>query len=163
MLAVDLRRSSVVERLELALANELERIDDFLMELLHTSFPQNATDANGTLSIWEMTMGLPVQPEGMSEQDRRDALLARLVARNADEGQDWTNAATLIIGPDWSYRENYPGPDQLTVLIPFAPGTPEADRIEVMLRDITPAHLELIVTFSGGFIVGESEVGEDAI
>ena len=163
MLAVDLRRSPSGQRLLQALANELDRIEGFMYAFLEASFPQNATDELNTLSIWEVQLGLPVAPEGLSEDQRRQSLLAKLAARHADEGQDWVAAATAIIGPGWSYQENYPAADQLTVLIPYPPGSPEAGRVETQLRAITPAHLDLIVTFGGGFLVGLSEVGEDAI
>lgn len=42
-------------------------------------------------------------------------------------------------------------------------GADRAGRVESLLRAITPAHLNLVVTYGEGFIVGESIVGEEAI
>lgn len=42
-------------------------------------------------------------------------------------------------------------------------GAGRAGRIEALLRSITPAHLNLVVTYGDGFIVGESIVGEETL
>ena len=163
MLAVDLRRSEMVQRLMLAVGNELERIESFMYGFLRASFPQYASDEYNTLSIWEAQLGLPIKPPGLSETQRRQTLMGRLAARTADEGQDWIAAAQLVIGPGWTHMENFPGPDQLTIIIGYTEGSVQAERVETLLRDFTPAHLELIVTYGEGFIVGVSRVGEEAV
>lgn len=156
-----LRSSEQEQRLMQACANELERIEAFMVAFRIASFPHAATDEMGTLPIWEAQLGLPIRPEGLTESVRRSAVVARWRARHAEEGQDWVAAGTEFIGPSWTHLENTPGANQITVTVPGS--SDQLARIEQFLRPLTPAAEDLIVVTGTGFIVGESAVGEEVI
>lgn len=156
-----LRGSEQEQRLMQALANELERIEAFMIAFRIASFPHAATEEMGTLPVWEAQLGLPIRPAALTETQRRNVVIARWRARHADEGRDWVAAASDFIGPGWSHLENTPGPNQITVTVPGSPD--QLARVEQFLRPLTPAAEDLIVITGAGFIVGESHVGEEVI
>lgn len=161
-LPVSLRKPEVARRLIRAKANELERIQTFLQDFRAAALPHNANDAMGTLPIWEAQLGIPVQPAGVTEVDRRTEVVARYRS-SSDSSSAWVATATELIGPGWTYRENYPEPYMITITLPGAAGTYQTGRIEEVLRDITPAHIDLVITYGVGFVVGVSIVGEEAV
>lgn len=156
-----LRNSEQEQRIMQAFANELERIETYTSDLRAASFPHTCNDEMGTLPIWEAQLGIPIKPAGLTEEERRNAVLARWRARHAEEGKDWVAAASEFIGPGWTHQENTPAANQITVSVPTTPD--QLGRIELFLRPLTPAAEELILTTGAGFVVGESTVGEETI
>lgn len=211
-----------------ALAREIQRVEDMLETIRTKGFPQNADDEHRLLGIWEKMLNLPVEPADATIAERRVEVLAAYRERDVATGAGWVEIANELIGTGWSHRENYPSPYYLTVQLPFLststtttgahtlPTTPinvvsttgfptagsvyvgdqlvsytgvtattftgasggigaiaagtvvrvpdrRAGRVEAVLRAITPAHLNLVVTYGEGFIVGESVVGEEAL
>jgi uncharacterized protein YmfQ (DUF2313 family) len=148
-----------------AMGRELQRCDDRLEAVRKGMLPQFATDGpNGKfLSIWEAMMGLPVAQTTLTEDRRRQLVLAQLRGRNASSGRAWEQAVAQSMGASiWTYQEdaaNY----TITIYIPFDTGTINSVQVQRLVRKITPAHLELAVVYSGGFIVGEGIVGEDRL
>lgn len=151
----------IVARWLEALAFEIGRIRDLLEALRSTTIPSTADDTVGMLRRWEHAFGLPVAPAGVSVAQRRAQLLAAIRGRRVMHGQDWTTAMTAALGTtDWTPFENTPAAYQLTIDIPFVSTSYTAGQAGTRARRITPANLEIIWSYVGGFIVGQSAVGD---
>lgn len=144
---------------------ESERIDDTMVELRNQFFPQLA---DKLLKAWEALTGTTLEPAALTVEERRQivlALLRRLRASSA--GSEWELNVTVLVGPGWTYEEHVPGdptsPPENTILIvlPFPPTSDRYAQTEALLRDITPAAWDLIVTFAGGFIQDESRLDQE--
>lgn len=147
-----------------AFVEEIGRLEDAAATVQAGRFPQTADDTYGALSNWERLLGLPVASNYLNLAQRQARAVARWRARNGGEGQDWVTAVTEAIGTgSWEYDENYPGPYQVTVWVPFAVGSAQFKAVEAAIRPLTPAHLELIIDNRGRFIVDVSKVDEDTI
>jgi hypothetical protein len=57
-------------------------------------------------------------------------------------------------------RETSPDPQTIEIYIPFGPGSLQATVAEQLARDITPANTIINVTYSQGFIMGRSTLGD---
>lgn len=212
----------------MAIAGELQRVENFLDVLRTKALPHLADDECRLLGIYERSLGLPVEPAQTTLTERRNEVLAAFRGRDVATGQGWTAKVTELIGASWAVRENYPDPYDLTVTLPFLSTTTtttgshtlptatvnvvatagfptagsvlvgdqlvsytgvtgasftgaaggvgtfsagtevkvpdrRAGRVEALLRAITPAHLNLVVTYDTGFLVGISIVGEEAL
>lgn len=151
----------IVARWLEALAFEIERLRALLEAIRSTTIPATANDTTGALSRWEAAVGLPVAPAGIMVTQRRTQLLGALRGRRVALGRDWTSAMTAAIGSDnWEPTENTPGGYQLTIQIPFAAGSYTAGQVEELARRRTPANLQIVMRYEGGFIVGASRVGD---
>ena len=67
------------------------------------------------------------------------------------------------IAPSSSYEEDLILDYTIRVSIPYSSGGVKAGQTERLLRQLTPAHLDIIVSYDVGFIVGESNLGEEAL
>lgn len=151
----------IVARWLEALAFELERLGALLEALRSTTVPAVADDTVGGLRRWEAAMGLPVEPAASIAQ-RRAWLLAAIRGRRVAAGADWTASMQTAIGSgSWEAHENTPGPNQITIDIPFAAGSAAAGQIAQHARRKTPANQQLIYNYTGAFIVGVSSVGDE--
>lgn len=144
-------------------ALELQRIQTFMETIREQMHPQNADDTYGLLGLWENLFGLPVQPAGVSLTDRRSIVLAHLQKRASGAGADWEAAITQALNTNsWTYSEG-PGDYQITVRFPYASGGYTSTQARVLIQEITSAHLQLIVGYSQGWLVGISLVGIDPL
>jgi uncharacterized protein YmfQ (DUF2313 family) len=130
-----------------AVAKELDRLTAAIEGVRREAFPTNATDTYGMLAVWEATMGLPVRPPGTTINQRRANVLSKLQARQSASGASWVEVVSALLGNGWTYEE----------------GTTEAFQIEQVLRDSTPANLEIAVVYAAGFQVGIGLVGIDRL
>lgn len=145
-----------------AIADEYDRVQALAEEIRRTRFPQLADDANGFLSQWEWVLGLPVAPS-LSVEQRQSIVLAHLRKRHASAGKDWETAVQDAFGgTPFAYTEG-PEPYTIHVVIPFGGTTLSAGRAEALLREITPAHLQIITSYSEGFLIGISRIGIEPI
>lgn len=145
-------------------AGEIDHMEEIIEVVEAGRFPQSATDQYGMLALWERLLGLPEKPNYLSVEQRQDRAVARWRARNGGRGGDWVKAVTEAIGTgSWEYDENYPGPYQVTVWVPFPIGSPQFDAAESAIRPLTPAHLEIIIDNKDYFVVGVSEVDVDKV
>lgn len=144
-----------------AYGREVDRLDAFAQEVLDGLF---ATTASGSLlALWEQERGLPVD-ESLTLDQRRTRLVGRIRSRRMRGGAAWEAGVTAAIGTDgWFYQENDPGPYQLTIYAPFAPGSDALDATAQRVRPLTPAHIELAVSSVEGFIVDDSIVDEEVL
>jgi hypothetical protein len=179
-----LRDDPTVQASLQAIADEYDRVQALAEEIRRTRFPQLADDANGFLSQWEWVLGLPVAPS-LSVEQRQSIVLAHLRKRHASAGKDWETAVQdafggtpfaytegpepytihVVIpfgGTPFAYTEG-PEPYTIHVVIPFGGTTLSAGRAEALLREITPAHLQIITSYSEGFLIGISRIGIEPI
>lgn len=143
-----------------AIAREYDRIEAFLEALRTAMTATTVTDDDGLMSLWEAMLGLPVAPAGVIEDDRRSKILATLRSRKNGSGQSWVESVNTAIGTGWTHDENTPGNYQITITIPYSAGSYAAGRVEALIAATTPAHLEVVMAYVGGFRVGISRVGD---
>jgi hypothetical protein len=65
-------------------------------------------------------------------------------------------------GTPWTYQEG-PAASTITIYISFSPSSFNSVQVQQLVRNITPAHLDLAVAYNQGFVVGEGRVGEDRL
>jgi hypothetical protein len=146
-----------------ALGNEFQRINDVALAVRVGAFPQNATDDYGLLGLWESTFGLAVSPPGSTLAQRQSVVLAHFRKRHSGAGTDWVAALDAIVGVgQWTYTEDS-GVYRVTVHIPFSFGSYGAAAIEALAREITPAHIDIAVLYSEGFLIGVGLIGLDRL
>jgi uncharacterized protein YmfQ (DUF2313 family) len=148
-----------------SLGREVQRVEDRANAIRLGVFPQFADDFPFArlLALWETILGLPVAQPGATVVRRRQLVMAQLTGRNASSGLAWLAAMRQALGQTvWTYQEG-PGPYQVTIYIPFALGSINSVQVQIIGRKITPAHIDLAVVYSQGFIVGEGIVGEDRL
>lgn len=154
----------IVARWLEALAFELDRVRALLVAIRSTTIPATADDTVGSLSRWEQAMRLPVAPAGVSIAQRRATLMGALRGRRVASGRQWTAAMDAVVGSgNWTPSEHTPGPNQLTIEIPYEPGSYSAAQVEQLARRRTPANQQIIMRYEAGFIVGIARVGLEAV
>lgn len=150
-----------------ALARESERMEAAIELVRAQAFPQTA---DVLLGVWEAQLGTTVEPEGQALAQRREtaiALLRRM--RGTPAGRDWESNVTALVGPGWSYEEHVPGDagsppaNTIRVRFPFAPASGSYARAEALLRAITPAHLDIVTQFEGGFVLDQSQLDQEGL
>lgn len=148
-----------------ALGREFERAEARLDAIRTGMFPQFADDLEFArlLSIWEKMLDLAVAQPGATAARRRQLVGAQMSGRNMSSASGWVQAVTQALGEAvWTYIE---GPDDytVTIYISFAAGSINSVQVQKLVRKLTPAHIELAVSYSEGFIIGEGLVGEDRL
>ena len=142
-------------------AHELARLRRLLEALRSTTVPARADDTVRGLSRWERTIRLPVAPPDATAGQRRGVLLGHFLGRHVASGVDWRAALTRAMdSDDWTADEHTPGPNQITFTVPYPPDSYTFGRFLELARELTPANQQLVMAHTGGFIVGESHVGD---
>lgn len=144
-----------------ALARELARVEAFLITVKTQWFPQNAADDYGQLALREDQLGIPIEPQGASVEQRRAIVRAYERARLSGSGEDWIVLLDIALEASaWEHEENDPEGYDLRLTIPYFPGGYTGTQVEALADAITPAHLNIAFQFESGFIVGVSRVGD---
>lgn len=149
-------------------AKELERLEAKIEQVRAQFWPQTADILLGVYeAILKITVGGPV---GATLEERRDLVLTYLrKLASTPAGSDWVANVTELVGAGWSYEEHDPAnpssppADTIRVHLPFAPSSGRYAQTERLLRDITPAHLDIILTYSGGFILDQSQLDQEGL
>lgn len=143
-------------------ANELTRIQDRLDAIIAQFWPQSATNQ---MPIWEKTLGLAADDQLTIEQRQQRALAFIAQAASSSSGASWEQNVTALVGENWDYNTSFSGPTARTVIvtIPFASGSSQAAYLRKLLRIIVPANMDIEVTYSDGFVVGYSLIGEESL
>jgi hypothetical protein len=143
-----------------AYAWEVDLLQDRVNRLIAALQP--ATEDELGLPLWEALLHL--SPSG-SRQSRSRVVQSNIQrVGGATEGRDWEDAVTKLIGPSWTYREHQAGvtgtPPAYTVrvILPYPPTSDRYGDVRRLLREITPAHLDLEVIYEGGFLVDYSQL-----
>lgn len=151
-------------------ARELQRIEDFLASLKTVLNPTEADDTYGTLGYWERFLGLPVEPTGASEQQRRNTIIAAVEKRNAEAGTGWYSLIEAVLeGAPWTHSENtdetgaYAQYELAITGVEIETTDYRNGIFQQMVNQITPAHIqisEIEIAGDDTFRVGISEVGD---
>jgi hypothetical protein len=146
---------------------EVERLEAAIEQVRRQFFPQQA---DILLKVWERQVGITVEPPGWTIEQRRTAVVAQLrKMRSSPSGADWMADVSLLVGAGWTYAEHVPGDvtsppaDTVRIELPFPPTSGMYGLIERTLREMIPAHVDLVVTFSGGFVLDESQLDQEAM
>jgi hypothetical protein len=149
-------------------ARELDRVEAAIELVRLQFFPQHATVL---LPVYERILGLTVAPVGWTEEQRQLAVLSQLARmRSEPGGATWeTNVSKIVGNAGWTYATHDPNdagsPPANTILIrlPFPPSSDRYAVTERLIRAITEAHVDLIVTFTGGFVLDQSQLDQEAL
>lgn len=143
-----------------AMGKELQRIEDFITDVLTQFFPSNTDDTYGLLSMWEQLVGLGIAPADMTLEQRRALVAARLRDRTASSGLEWEQVvAEALREVPWTYEEG-PSDYQVTITYPFLVGGMTSAQVQALVRAVTPAHLQVLATYTSGFLLGISLIGD---
>lgn len=146
-----------------AMSRELARVEALIVLERSQWFAMDALD-DRFLRIWEYNLGLPVATPGYTPGQRALNIATHMRKRNSATGASWLATMNQAFGTGtWSYDEDYT-PYTVLLTIPYGSATLTALSVLALAREITPAHIDLQVTYSGGgaggsFIIGVSLVG----
>lgn len=148
----------------LAMSNEVDRINQRIQDAIEGYFPQLASTY---LYLWEASLGLSQNPEGLTVLQRQQRVLGFLAQRaNLSSGASWVQAVTLLLGTGWTYSrypdENTPR-NTLTINVAYVEGSPRASDLIALLQIITPANTELFINYGQGFIIEQSQIQEQIL
>ena len=134
--------------------NEADRID-FINQL----FVQTA---DWGLYLWEESLRLPVNPVDetltpLTDEQRRVLILAKLRSNVVRTSEQWkgiieTYSSSFTVTVDYENGE-------VEVNITDNPSEFVKAQLEAAVRSVTPAHLDLTITY-GGFVLGTSTFGD---
>jgi hypothetical protein len=149
-------------------AREGARQEATVDDLIAQFFPQHATELG--LAWWEALLRTTRSPAGEDVAQRRATVMSLLQKMSASpSGTDWVANVTMLAGAGWTYAEHVPGdassPPEYTVLItlPFPPASSLYALTEALLREVTPAHLDIILAYSGGFVLDQSQLDQEPV
>lgn len=147
-----------------ALSRELTRLEDSIESLRPEFSPATAVLL---LPAWEFMVKLPVGGAGASVEQRQLKVVGRLRKLLTDEaglGQAWVQDVTDLIGPGWTYEEHITGDGTspaaytLRITLPFPPAGSAYAEALTQIREVTPAHLDIVFESAAGFVLDESEL-----
>lgn len=115
-----------------------------------------------TLPLWETMLKLTVNPSGKTEEERRNLVVASILAAVPDpSGLTWQDQITKLLGPVWTYEEKEP--QTIHAVVPWAPGSTQFLLAERIFRKTIPAAWELELVSSEGFILDRSKVDKETL
>ena len=145
-----------------ALAKECERARSTL-ESVRKQF--NPSKADLLLAVWERITRQTREPEGESVAERQAAIVARLrKLLSLGHGSAWQEQVTALVGIGWTYEEHIPGDETsppantLRIRLPFPPEGSRYLEALAAIREVTPAHLDIIFESEAGFLLDESRL-----
>jgi hypothetical protein len=147
-----------------AIGAEVQRVQDKMLDLWMKLLPQNADDSYNSLTLWEMLVGvIPANNPVLTESQRSALVMGYIAAHGAGSRTAWENILTLALGEsDWSFTQG-PGDYQITLTLPTRSTQPLATAIIALADVVTPAHLQVFAGFTGGFLVGISQLGVEPL
>jgi hypothetical protein len=118
-------QSTFVQRYLLALANELQRIEQVRQELIENFFPATA---DALLVFFEQMLMLPVNPPGVTLAVRQQTVLSFMQSlKTQGTGLEWEAVMNSLLGSSWTYEEHDPAnpssppPYRVLIRIPYSP------------------------------------------
>lgn len=141
-----------------ACAKAIEDAEGKLEQVRRQGSPR---EADIFLKEWEVVFGAPVEPAGESIEQRQNTVMAYLRRlRGVPYGTTWSEKVQLLVGPGFTVEEHdpndvlSPAANVVRVTIPFAPGSARYQQLVGVLREITPAHLDVQLVYdSDGFLL----------
>lgn len=138
-----------------AFGKEIDVIRATLDSILEGFFVAHAPE--WALRRWEEFVDVSVAPGGVSDQDRRAAVLAKLVV-GPKTVADFLALVESFFGLEGNIVEDFAN-YSVEFNVYGAPTAAEQEAFEKILRAYLPAHLALTVNY-GGFIAGVSMAGD---
>ena len=144
--------ASEIQAVLRAVSNELARIDAGRQAVIQNFYPLSA---DVLLPMFEQLLGLPTNLRAPLEQRRQTVATYMQRLKSEGRGLDWIALITSLVGT-WNYAEHDPAnpssPPSYTVNvnIPLA----LAGVAWPLIRDVTPAHLDINEGYIEGFFVG---------
>lgn len=161
-LAPELADDPTVQNVLNAVGREMQRFVDAASAFFQAMFPQNTDDVHKQLSMWEMLLGIGTNP-ALTVVQRRAVVQGYVQQRSVGSGASWIALLSLALGTsNWTHLEG-PGNYQVTITLPSRTGSPQASTIVALAARVTPAHLQIIAGFNGGFLVGISQLGVEPL
>lgn len=125
--------------------------------------------ADVLLGAWEASLGITVAPIGKTVAERRDLALTYLLSlAESSTGAEWEARLLDAVGSGYTYREHDAddpgsGPAYTVTISLLVPASSETfRRAERLLRRMTPAHLDLIITSdTSGFQLDNSQLDQE--
>jgi hypothetical protein len=147
-----------------AVAGESERMRSKMREVRDGMIPITANAL--TLPLWETLYKLPVNPEGMTVEQRRARVLsAVLVAPPDASGLGWEARITALLGASWSYEEEEGAGEKqqrIKVLIAAPPGSVTFEFAKRIIERERPAAWQILVESTAGFVLDKSKLDLEA-
>lgn len=149
-------------------AREWEMIHERLEQVRRQFFPQHA---DLLLDLWERELYLPVAPAGLTVEQRQDRAVARMRRIGGDaSGLGFiANVTALLNGNAFSYLthdpadDDGPPPDTIWLFVPYEPGSSEFIRVDRDIVELVDATVEVVVSSTGGFLLGASLLGDELL
>ena len=144
--------ASEIQAVLRAVSNELARIDAGRQAVIQNFYPLSA---DVLLPMFEQLLGLPTNLRAPLEQRRQTVATYMQRLKSEGRGLDWIALITSLVGT-WNYAEHNPAnpssPPSYTVNvnIPLA----LAGVAWPLIRDVTPAHLDINEGYIEGLLVG---------
>lgn len=152
----------LIERILQAWANEIDRVDTRLDAIKNGLVPSLATDELRMLALWEMQLGLPIEPQDATVSQRVGKVTAVLQALGAGSAARFiATLTTAINSSDWVLLRDDPAPFVDTLQVPFEPGSYQAVQVEMIARQLYPAHRQLNMRYLVGFLLDRSLMDVD--
>jgi hypothetical protein len=147
-------------------AREAERLDE-KAEVVRRQFFLRSADL--LLGAWEAQLGITIAPVGATDEERRSLAITFLLGLAATgQGSVWEERLLAAVGAGYAYREHDPDDDTsppkytIAITLPLAPSSETFRRAERILRRMTPANTDLLITSTDGFRLDSSQMDQEA-
>lgn len=107
------------------------------------------------LAWWERYYGLPIEPLGLTVEQRRTLVLGRIIRDPpTSSGLSWQAQVKSLVGGGWTYEENTETA-KITIIVAFPPSSDafELAKERIPLLPSWPAHMELELVSEEGFVL----------
>lgn len=147
-------------------AREGKRTEATVDAQIAESFPQKATALG--LPWWESLVRVTIAPSGQTIAQRQNTVVAMLQKlANTPSGLDWIDNVTALVGAGWTHAEHDPSnpasppANTIRINLPTPPSSSLYAQVERLLREITPAHLDIELFYAGGFLWDRSQLDQE--
>lgn len=162
-----MRQDPTIQAIFYARAQEADRLAAAVETVRAELFPQTA---DALLVAWEFAVAILVEPAGVTVADRQRIVLAFLRALSTDPtGAHWVAVLQFITGGGLSYITHIGGdggtPDAnvVRVILPYPSDSVWFTIVSRLLRQLTPAHVALVIDPTEGFLLDRSLLDEDPL
>lgn len=142
-------------------SKEVERQREMARAIRDDLIPLRASGRG--LAWWERYYDLPVEPEGLSVEQRRVLVLGRIKRDPPiSSALSWQEQVTALIGEGWTYEEHTLDA-RITVKVAFPVGSEmyELALVQIPRLRSWPAHMEMELVSVTGFLLDLSHLDID--
>lgn len=152
-----------LERLVLGAANAIDRLEARALAVRDALIPNPGPDPFGLRAAWETVVGLPPAPDGATDAQRHSKIAARLQTMGDGSANTTVEALRQAGGNQINVLINTPVPLVDTLEMPYDPDTYNAAQVEALAERIWPAHRDLVMHYSQGFLLDASRLDSDSL